>query len=50
MKDLNINMCIEITYIFKVRLVEPVVPEEFAHIVSTKHAAFRLFVTLHKIK
>jgi hypothetical protein len=50
MKDLNINMGIVITYIFGVRSVEPVVPEEFAHIVSTKHSPVRLLVTQHKIK
>jgi hypothetical protein len=33
---LNINMGIVITYIFGVRLVETVVLEKFAHIVSTK--------------
>jgi hypothetical protein len=49
MKDLNINMGIVITYIFGVRSVEPVVPEEFAHIVSTKHSPPRLFVTLYKL-
>jgi hypothetical protein len=30
--------------------VEPVVPEEFAQIVSTKHSPVRLLVTLHKRK
>jgi hypothetical protein len=50
MKELNTNMGIVIMYLFGVRSVQPIVPEEFANIVSTKHTPLRLFVTLHKIK
>ena len=50
-KNFNINnMCIVVTYVFSVRSVELVVPEEFANIVSTKHTSRRMLTTLRKIK